>query len=238
MNILQKLARKVIKKSFNLSVWTIQQFYDMSEYNEKMIRLRKLPEGTLGYDIAKCLDQNQLTLVPKYESHDMKHVLLGYEMTPLDEIRMQAFMLGNGNYSFPCFAILAFGIILLPDKWTSFYKDFKKGRTSEKIKTWTIEAYADLNTTELKELIVKNESCQKKAELSLKVIVKYGAISAVTAGIFGMLFCLPFLFSSNIADLIGAGFPFVGGAVLTVGGLLTLSNISKHQFIHQNTAKN
>ena len=42
-----------------------------------------------------------------------------------------------------------------------------------------------------------------------------------------MLFCLPFLFSSNVADLVGAGFPFVGGAILFVGGLLVLSNLSK-----------
>jgi hypothetical protein len=42
-----------------------------------------------------------------------------------------------------------------------------------------------------------------------------------------MLFCLPFLFSSNMADLVGAGFPFVSGAILIAGGLLTLSNLSR-----------
>ncbi|MGV3610354.1 MAG: hypothetical protein ACO1N0_05370 [Fluviicola sp.] len=233
MNILQKLARKIIKKSFNLSVWTIQQFYDMSVYEEKMSQLRNLPEGTVGFDIAKCLDENELTLVPKYESHDMKHVLLGYEMTPVDEIRMQAFMLGNGNYSFPCFAILTFGMLLLPDEWKTLYQDFKKGRVSKKIKTWGIEAYATCNTVELRKRIAE-EQPEQKALLSLKTIVKYGAIIAVVTGGFGMVFCLPFLFSSNLADLVGAGFPFVGGAILLVGGLLTLSNLSRHQFTSSN----
>jgi len=48
------------------------------------------------------------------------------------------------------------------------------------------------------------------------------------AGIFGMLFCFPFLWSSNIADLVGAGFPFVAGAILTIGGLVNLSILSKN----------
>jgi hypothetical protein len=51
-------------------------------------------------------------------------------------------------------------------------------------------------------------------------------LASITAGIFGMLFCLPFLFSSNMADLVGTGFPFVSGAMLIAGGLLTLSNLS------------
>ena len=71
-------------------------------------------DGTLGKDIANCLEKNNLRFVPNYESHDLKHVLLDFKMTPVDEIRMQAFMLGNGNYSIPGFAIFIFGALLLP----------------------------------------------------------------------------------------------------------------------------
>jgi ubiquinone biosynthesis protein Coq4 len=84
-------------------------------YQQKVSKLRQLNSGTLGKEIAKCLDNHNLTLVQKYESHDLKHVLLNYQMTAEDEIRMQAFMVGNGNYSIPSFAILFFGVILLPD---------------------------------------------------------------------------------------------------------------------------
>lgn len=63
----------------------------------------------------------------------------------------------------------------------------------------------------------------------MKRLTKYGALTSLIAGIFGMIFCLPFLFSSNIADLVGAGFPFIGGVILAVGGLLTLSNLTKQQ---------
>ena len=61
----------------------------------------------------------------------------------------------------------------------------------------------------------------------MKTLIKTGAYIAIVLGTFGMLFCLPFLFSNNMADLVGAGFPFVGGAIIASGGLVTLSNLTK-----------
>jgi hypothetical protein len=44
----------------------------------------------------------------------------------------------------------------------------------------------------------------------------------MVAGAFGMLFCIASLWSSKIEDLIGAGFPFLAGAVLFGSGLITI----------------
>ena len=230
MNILQKTARQIIKTSFHFSVWLIKKVYNMSAYEEQLQALRKYPIRTLGYDIARCLDENKLGFVPNFESHDLKHVLLDFKMTPVDEIRMQAFMLGNGNYSFPCFAIFIFGAILLPDEWTTFYQDFKRGQKSKPISTWTIEDVAASQTLTLRQQVF-DINYNKKPINTMKTFVKIGAFTSITAGVFGMIFCLPFLFSSNIADLVGAGFPFVGGAILAVGGLFTLSNLTRGQTI-------
>lgn len=224
MNILQHLSTTIIKKSFHLSVWTIEQFHDIALYEQKARQLHKLPNGTLGKDIGNCLERNGLRLVPNYESHDLKHVLLNFQMTPVDEIRMQAFMLGNGNYSIPSFAIFIFGALLLPDLWTTFYKDFKNGQNAKPISTWTIEDYAHCQTSTLRESVLNYSSSQNK--LGMKSLTKFGAYLAIILGTFGMLFCLPFLFSSSIADLVGAGFPFLGGAIIASAGLITLSNLS------------
>lgn len=226
MNILQNIARRIIKISFDTSVKTIEYFSNMEKYHQQVAELRNLEKGTLGKEIANCLDNHNLTLVPKYESHDLKHVLLDYKMTAEDEIRMQAFMVGNGNYSIPSFAILIFGAFLLPDLWRTFYSDFKKGKKSISISEWTIEKYATRNLTELRTELLKQEF-EQETIFDMKRVTKIGAFTSITAGIFGMIFCLPFLFSSNFADLVGAGFPFVGGAILAVGGLLALSNLSQ-----------
>ncbi len=207
----------------------------MNVYEQKVTELRKLDNGTLGKEIAVCLDNHRLTLVPGFESHDLKHVLLDYKMTAEDEIRMQAFMLGNGNYSIPCFTILTFGAILLPDLWPTFHQDYKKGQNAIPISGWKIEDYAESNLSDLR-LEMINPKIEKTKIISIKSITKFGAFASIIAGIFGMLFCLPFLFSSNVADLVGAGFPFVGGAILSVGGLLALSNLTPSNTTLQTSA--
>ena len=222
MNIFQSFAIAIIRKSFYLSVWTIEQFHDIVLYEQKVKELRELPEGTLGKDIADCLKKNGLRLVPKYESHDLKHVLLDFKMTPIDEIRLQAFMLGNGNYTIPSFAIFIFGALFLPDLWVTFYKDFKNGRNAKPISTWTIEEYAHCQTSALREIVL-NYSPSLKNKHGMKSLAKFGAYTAIVFGIFGMLFCLPFLFSASMADLVGAGFPFLAGAVIASAGLISLS---------------
>lgn len=222
MNMVQKSVRKMIKFSFNAAVWVIDYCSKMDVYHLKVDELRALDNGTLGREIAQCLDAHQLTLVPKYESHDLKHVLLGYEMTSEDEIRMQAFMVGNGNYSIPSLSILGFGAILLPEMWSTFAKDFRRGRRTQPISHWTIEKYKHRNLVELQTELTELNKIQKSL-FSMERLIKYGAFTSIIAGVFGMIFCLPFLFSNNLADLVGAGFPFVGGAILAAGGLMVLA---------------
>ncbi len=42
-------------------------------------------------------------------------------------------------------------------------------------------------------------------------------------GAAGMLFCLPYLFSPALEDLVGAGLPFLGGSILFAAGMVSLS---------------
>lgn len=209
----------IIKASFNLSVWVIEKFHDMKVYEDKVNQLRGLEQGTLGKDIADCLDKHNLRLVPRYESHDLKHVLLDYKMTPIDEIRMQAFMLGNGNVSIPSVAIFIYGFILLPHRWNQFLKDFKLELFSESIKTWTVEQLAGRQTKELREHVINT----KQQVDVIRKLATIGSLTAIAGGLLGMMYCLPYLFSPILEDLVGAGFPFVGGAILFASELISLS---------------
>lgn len=130
----------------------------MDVYTKKVYDLQLLKEGSLGKEIANTLAHHHVTLVPRYESHDLKHVLLGYDMTPEDEIRMQAFMIGNGNYSIPSFTIFIFGALLLPDLWSTFHKDFKKGLNTIPISDWTIEQYASQSLMGLRAILSQSRS--------------------------------------------------------------------------------
>lgn len=57
----------------------------------------------------------------------------------------------------------------------------------------------------------------------MKTIINCLAIISILAGVFGMLFCYRFLWSSTMEDLVGAGFPFVAGAILFGFGIVTLA---------------
>lgn len=57
----------------------------------------------------------------------------------------------------------------------------------------------------------------------IKATIDILSISTMGAGLFGMVFCFPFLWSALLEDLVGAGFPFVGGAVLFGSGLISLA---------------
>lgn len=48
----------------------------------------------------------------------------------------------------------------------------------------------------------------------MKLAERFGNFVSIMLGTFEMLFCLPFLFSINLTDLVGAGFSFVGVAII------------------------
>lgn len=64
-------------------------------------------------------------------------------------------------------------------------------------------------------------------KLDLKKITVIISIVIMIAGIAGMFYCLPFLYSARIEDLIGAGFPFLAGSIMLIGGLISIAIVSK-----------
>lgn len=231
MRYLKAIPETIIKLAFHLSVWIIERFHNMKLYEQQLNELRKLKKGTLGREVADCLDKHKLNLVPGYKSHDLKHSLLDYKMTAVDEIRMQAFMIGNGNLSIPSIAIFTFGFILLPYKWIQFAKDFHLGLNSKQIKEWTLEEHADKDLIQLRKSVILADKKEFNPEPLMNKLAYAGSVAAMIAGIAGMLFCLPYLFSPLLEDLVGAGFPFVGGAILFSAGLIsmTLQNKGKKE---------
>lgn len=238
MKKIKSIPERIIKISFHIAVWLIERFHNMKYYEEQVANLRKLPNGTLGREIANCLDLNGLKLVPGFESHDLKHTLLGYQMTPVDEIRLQSFMIGNGNISIPSIVIFTFGFLLLPHKWIQFAKDFHVGFNSKSIKDWTIEEHAQKDLIELRKSVIMTNPKKMTIQPMVQKLTYLGSFSAMILGGLGMAYCLPFLFSSVMEDLVGAGFPFVGGAILFTGGLISLSIANKKEKKSYNTAYN
>jgi len=111
----------------------LQFFLGGKYYRQKLAYMRELPVHTVGYELAQILDRHQLQLIPKFEEHDLKHLILGYGMSTEEELGMQAYLLGNGSRKLSCILFLS-SAILLPSLWRYLYQEFKKGRSKVSIR--------------------------------------------------------------------------------------------------------
>jgi len=88
----------------------------------------QMPEGTVGKALYCFLHDNGLDLLPYYEKHDIKHVVLGYEATEEGEVSLQCFMLANGRITVPVVLCVLFGFLTMPEYYRRFIKAWHRGR--------------------------------------------------------------------------------------------------------------
>ncbi len=127
----------------------LQTVYDMKPFDAKLQAMRSMPSGSVGREMSILLDKHGFRLIPKYENHDLKHLILGYGMTPKEEVKMQFFLIGNGNYSFSCLLFASLGIFM-PDIWKELREDFSRGKRVDSILSLEMDDCLDKNLLELK----------------------------------------------------------------------------------------
>lgn len=144
------------------TIWSLELLFGADSLTPKLNYLRTLPIGTVGKEIADLLDERQYRLIPKFENHDLKHIVLGYDMTMQDEIKMQAYLVGNGNLTLPCLFFLSLGVFY-PKIWRDLPKHFRQGQLSRSIHYLTLEECMDRDLMAIKKLYGRNNNyCQQK----------------------------------------------------------------------------
>jgi len=121
----------------------------------KFKKLKHFPPQTLGRDLAIFLEKEGLDLMPKFESHDVYHVLLKYKTTVVDEARMQFFLMGNRKYSLYIIGTSVVAIFFLPEHIKAFIKEFRKGRKALPVAQWNFEYLLNEPTKSLRKLIFR-----------------------------------------------------------------------------------
>lgn len=137
--LLRLFTENLIEKVKTYGVIKPLQFiHPWEPYAKKLAYMRSLPRYTVGHDLAKMLDARGLTLIPHFEKHDLKHLVLGYEMDTESELCMQAYLIGNGYLKLHCILFLGSGL-LLPSLWKTLYAHFNKGRRSPSLSTLSFD---------------------------------------------------------------------------------------------------
>lgn len=127
-----------------------------SGFRYSELELFQLPEGSLGNDLYHFLEKRNLSLMPHYARHDIKHVLLEYDTTDEGEVCLQSFMLGNGRVSFPVLATVFYGFITMPEYWARMKRAFLKGRRATSFHGWQWNELVQQPTIQLRNKIFKN----------------------------------------------------------------------------------
>lgn len=101
--ILLKITRKlrlaiIFPFQLSIAIRFLKFIGDTNECKRLTQQMSCLPANTLGRHLYLLMQENGVSLVPWYKEHDLKHALLGYQMTALDEMRMQCFMWGNAGF--------------------------------------------------------------------------------------------------------------------------------------------
>lgn len=113
-------------------IFILERLYGIHEMTTKLKHLRSLETGTVGKEIANMLDTYGYRLIPKFENHDLKHIVLDFPMTMRDEIRMQAYLVGNGNKTLPCLIFLSLAVFY-PNIWLELPGYYRIGKSCKSI---------------------------------------------------------------------------------------------------------
>ncbi len=124
-------------------------------WNETTESLSRYKAGTLGNRLYLFLKNGNIDLEPKYESHDVFHVLSGYGLGLNNEARLFFFLFGNGKKTVSIIGSMLVAIVFMPDQWSQFYKDYKRGQTYHPIKNLDFENILDHDFTALYENLRK-----------------------------------------------------------------------------------
>ena len=109
-----------------------------------------MEQGTLGRALYGFLTSREPGYLPKYEVHDAYHALLGYNTTVTDELRLQAFMWGNGNSTFAGRILFVLGYVLFAGKRKVLQQDIEKGRTAMPLKGYSVADMIPLDLSQLR----------------------------------------------------------------------------------------
>lgn len=109
-------------------------------------------DGTLGKDLALYLNKMNFVLLPNYEQHDCKHIILQYEMDEAGEARMQFYFLGNKHYSIPVISTCVICFFLMPEYWKQFKEDYQQGKLGKPFEEIDYNALVYLKTNDLRKM--------------------------------------------------------------------------------------
>ena len=139
VNVLTKIATDLS----NILIRQRKQYLPFEQYG-------KLPKNSLCHSFYKYLKKEGISFKPNLIRHDLKHILLGYEMKMPDELRIHAFQLGNRYHNPIGITYLIVCSILVPEILPNLKSDFKRGRRAKPMKNIDLGQFLSIDVVQLR----------------------------------------------------------------------------------------
>jgi hypothetical protein len=125
--------------------------------------LHGLPENSFGHDLYLFMRKNNFSIIPYFETHDAKHVLLDYGVTGKDEACMQFFYLGNKHYSAASIVTAFVSLVIMPEGITHFLRAYRRGKNARPVGKLELGNFLRCETKKLQELFeIPSNSMMKR----------------------------------------------------------------------------
>lgn len=121
-------------------------------------KLLQFPKGSLGKDLGLFLNEQGFELEPKFEKHDIYHILTDYPTTVIGEICLGVFNVANGKRSIYTVGVALFGVFIMIDEFEVFKQAYQRGKNARSYANWKFEHLLNENTEELKKHIFRQKN--------------------------------------------------------------------------------
>jgi ubiquinone biosynthesis protein Coq4 len=101
----------------------------------------EMPKNSLGYGLYDYLEKTNLSYRPNLIRHDMKHILLDYEMKMPDELKIHAFLIGNKCYNLMGIIYLGICVLIVPEIIPELKQEYKRGQKAKCLKNIDLQQF-------------------------------------------------------------------------------------------------
>ncbi|MFK8039406.1 MAG: hypothetical protein AB8B74_14020 [Crocinitomicaceae bacterium] len=101
----------------------------------------QMASSSLGYQYHNCISNKTIEYKPNLVKHDLKHIILGYDMTIQNELNIVAFLIGNKSANKVSILYLIVCLFFVPEYTLKLRKHFLRGKTTKRIKDFDLTLF-------------------------------------------------------------------------------------------------
>lgn len=125
-----KIIEKLTLIATKMSSWVLKD----RSWNYSFDEFGRMPKNSLGKRFYDYMKKNRIPYKPNLIRHDMKHILLGYEMAMPDEMHLHTYLIGNRSWNVLGTVYLAICLMIVPEYLPRLKRDYWRGKLSIRLK--------------------------------------------------------------------------------------------------------